>query len=364
MNRKKITAIVCAAYISGSATIFPGNLTFGEYLQASVQENFYHKASAQELAVDAAASEDEKNLSDDEAAKEYEKLIADAQEARRQVEEALKVFKQAKEQETAAKETSIVQKQQQDENDNFIDGNLLPGDYKQGYEFADNNTDSNVLFDVTPPPDDDATRFDYDPGSTYQVYCRPGFTTDVQLAPGEKVLKITAGDKINWEYRYMADKNGYHLYISPTQMGIETNLIIITDKHNYQLMLATSKQFYPIVKWNYPQEHYEVQDDKNIVMEVKSVDQLNFKYNISRAEEYPWAPECVFDDGFRTFIRLAPGKADKYRPLLMIKKAGRWMLTQYAVKSGALVVGETFREGMLILGNGEQRKTVRIEKEI
>ena len=328
MNSKKVTAIAIAAYISGSAAIFPGNLSFGEFLKDSVQQNFYHKAAAQEVEEDTAAA----------LKKENEKLLEDARETRKQMQEVLKALKEKNAEQNVRQEPlpqlpEVEDTYRQNEQNGYVDGNL-----------------------------EDATRFDYDPGSTYQVYCRPGFTTDVQLAPGEKVLKITAGDKINWEYRYMADRNGYHLYISPTQMGLETNLIIITDKHNYQLTLATSKQFYPIVMWNYPQEFYDVQDDKNIVMEVKSVDQLDFKYNVSRAEEYPWTPECVFDDGFRTFIRLAPGKADKYRPLLMIKKAGRWMLAQYAVKSDAFVVAETFREAMLVMGDGAQRKTVRITK--
>lgn len=356
MNSKKVTAIAIAAYISGSAAIFPGNLSFGEFLKDSVQQNFYHKAAAQEVEEDTAAA----------LKKENEKLLEDARETRKQMQEVLKALKEKNAEQNVRQEPlpqlpEVEDTYRQNEQNGYVDGNLEPGDYMQGYEFA-GSSDSNVIYDVTPPPDDDATRFDYDPGSTYQVYCRPGFSTDVQLAPGEKVLKITAGDKINWEYRYMADRNGYHLYISPTQMGLETNLIIITDKHNYQLTLATSKQFYPIVMWNYPQEFYDVQDDKNIVMEVKSVDQLDFKYNVSRAEEYPWTPECVFDDGFRTFIRLAPGKADKYRPLLMIKKAGRWMLAQYAVKSDAFVVAETFREAMLVMGDGAQRKTVRITK--
>lgn len=233
----------------------------------------------------------------------------------------------------------------------------------QGYEFED-NYDSSVIYDVTPPPEDDAVRYDYDAGSTYQVYCRPGFTTDIQLQKGEKVLKITAGDKTNWEYRYLQSTNGYHLYISPVQMGLETNIIIITDKHNYQLRLSTDKQFYPIVRWNYPQEYYEVQDEKNIIMEVKSVDQLDFSYSISQSETYPWTPETVFSDGFRTFIRMPQQQAEKYRPLLMIKKNGKWVLAQYAIKNDAIVVGEIFTEAMLMIGNADNRKIVRIVKNV
>ena len=160
----------------------------------------------------------------------------------------------------------------------------------------------------------------------------------------------------------MPTNEGYHLYISPVQMGLETNLIIITDKHNYQLRLSTDKQFYPIVRWNYPQEYYEVQDEKNIVMEVKSVDQLDFNYSITQAESYPWTPETVFSDGFRTFIRMPQQQAEKYRPLLMVKKGGKWLLAQYAIKNDAIVVGEVFNEAMLMIGNADNRKIVRINK--
>lgn len=347
MDKQKIISVTLAVCCMGSIAMANEQLTMRERVNRILHpENV--EQSVQAEPVDNAASEND----------EIQQLLEETRQARKQLETMIK------NQKVAEKHEQENSSQQESPNAVFNDIQeplVMRGDILQGYQF-DDNYDSSVIYDVTPPPDDDAIRFDYDAGSTYQVYCRPGFTTDVQLQKGEKVLKITAGDKTNWEYRYMPTNEGYHLYISPVQMGLETNLIIITDKHNYQLRLSTDKQFYPIVRWNYPQEYYEVQDEKNIVMEVKSVDQLDFNYSITQAESYPWTPETVFSDGFRTFIRMPQQQAEKYRPLLMVKKGGKWLLAQYAIKNDAIVVGEVFNEAMLMIGNADNRKIVRINK--
>lgn len=349
MDKQKIIAVTLAVCCMGSIAMANEQLTMRERVNRILHPDNVDQ-SVQSSSVEDVASDND----------EIQQLLEETRQARKQLEAMI-------ENQKAAEKHYQDNRSKAEETQNFtVDDNIqkplvMRGDILQGYQF-DDNYDSSVIYDVTPPPDDDAIRFDYDAGSTYQVYCRPGFTTDVQLQKGEKVLKITAGDKTNWEYRYMPANDGYHLYISPVQMGLETNLIIITDKHNYQLRLSTDKQFYPIVRWNYPQEYYEVQDEKNIVMEVKSVDQLDFNYSITQAEKYPWTPETVFSDGFRTFIRMPQQQAEKYRPLLMVKKGGKWMLAQYAIKNDAIVVGEVFTEAMLMIGNADNRKIVRINR--
>lgn len=349
MDKQKIIAVTLAVCCMGSIAMANEQLTMRESVNRLLHPDNVDQ-SVQSSSVEDATSDND----------EIQQLLEETRQARKQL-EAMIENQKAAEKHYQDNRSKAEETQDFTADDNIQEPLVMRGDILQGYQF-DDNYDSSVIYDVTPPPDDDAVRYDYDPGSTYQVYCRPGFTTDVQLQKGEKVLKITAGDKTNWEYRYMPANDGYHLYISPVQMGLETNLIIITDKHNYQLRLSTDKQFYPIVRWNYPQEYYEVQDEKNIVMEVKSVDQLDFNYSITQAESYPWTPETVFSDGFRTFIRMPQQQAEKYRPLLMIKKGGKWMLAQYAIKNNAIVVGEVFNEAMLMIGNADNRKIVRINK--
>lgn len=97
----------------------------------------------------------------------------------------------------------------------------------------------------------DAVYLDYDSCSTYDIYCRPGAITDVRLEHGEKLLHIIAGRDVGLEYRCIDDGRGWHIYLQPIQKGMETNMVVATDKRNYQLNIRSNEHYWPIVLWRY-----------------------------------------------------------------------------------------------------------------
>lgn len=190
---------------------------------------------------------------------------------------------------------------------------------------------------------DDCLFLDYHSGKVDRVLLTPGYLTDIQLQKGETLERITMGDRSRWEvHTYYDDiKDVYHVYIQPTQDNLETNIIIATNRHHYQLLLVASEFNNPIVKWNYPNEQlmFNNQENKDVIMEVNSPDKLNFDYAISRKNNYDWTPRYIFDDGFNTYMTIDPDIYESINPAIFtINRIGNMVLVDYEKINGNIVI--------------------------
>lgn len=198
--------------------------------------------------------------------------------------------------------------------------------------------------------------FTYRRGESYEVSSAPGYITDIQLMAGEQLLNITIGDTRSWtiETKAISGQNKWHVYVKPLQVGISTNAIIETDKHTYSLRLVAEREYAPIVSWIYPEEREAVYKPEGVTMEVESVQELNFDYKVSKAKKYPWAPETVFDDGFKTYFVLSNEAAMKYTPAVFQKRAsGQLIHLDYRVINNMLVVNKVCEEFFLCTDNND-----------
>lgn len=192
---------------------------------------------------------------------------------------------------------------------------------------------------------EDSLLLEYRSGVVNKIYCCPGYVTDIQLQLGEQIQRITTGDKSRWNietfFSDVLEGGRWHIYLRPLQLGLETNIIIATDKHNYQILAATDTLYNPIVEWNYPGEtqEYDSGIKSQKVLEVESVDKLNFSYIISKSKRYSWTPNFVFDDGFRTYINIPEDVLHKINPaLFMVNQDGTLVFVNYLISNGNLVV--------------------------
>lgn len=198
--------------------------------------------------------------------------------------------------------------------------------------------------------------FTYRRGESYEVSSAPGYITDIQLMAGEQLLNITIGDTRSWtiETKAISGQNTWHVYVKPLQVGISTNAIIETDKHTYSLRLVAERDYAPIVSWIYPEEREAVYKPEGVTMEVESVQELNFDYKVSKDKKYPWAPETVFDDGFKTYFVLSNEAAMKYTPAVFQKRAsGQLIHLDYRVINNMLVVNKVCEEFFLCTDNDD-----------
>jgi len=212
---------------------------------------------------------------------------------------------------------------------------------------------------------DAITKYQFSEGALYQVYTAPKHITDISLQPGETLNgSPCAGDTINWKLVHTISGTGKtaieHIYVKPVKPGLETNLIITTNKRSYYIQLKSFEITYMTgVSWNY-------QDDKMIGFENKvlrgaigvdlSLNDLNFNYKIEG--EAPFKPIAVFDDDKnKTYIQFSPSIAQTELPPLFVlssEKKAQLVNYRYSVANNYFVVDCIFESAMLKMGTKKQ----------
>ena len=210
--------------------------------------------------------------------------------------------------------------------------------------------------------------FFYSSGALFKIYCKEGFLTDIQLQPNEEVQYINGGDTVRWIVEKAQSGSGkdriWHIYLKPIQTGLETNIVINTDKHSYQIQAQSTNWYNPIVRWNYPHEQQaaffrqqaketKLQEDE-ITMAPSSPDKLNFNYNI-KGKTYTWTPIVAFDDGTKTYIKMPATLATGEAPVLFIKDKKQLKMVNYRIKNNYYIVDRLFKEAELRVGEDAVR---------
>ena len=200
---------------------------------------------------------------------------------------------------------------------------------------------------------ENAALYEYRRGESYEVYAAPGFISDVQLKPGEQITGITIGDAISWsvETRLAADKT-WHVYVKPLQLGVVTNMIINTDRHYYSLRLIADSDYRPVVSWTYPGEAREEYNPQGISMEVESVQDINFDYDVDG--RYSWTPETVFDDGAKTYLVLPEGAATRHTPVVFQKRGGMLLNLDYRIVNNTIILDRVCDEIYLVTSSTDR----------
>ena len=159
--------------------------------------------------------------------------------------------------------------------------------------------------------------YDYDPDWVYEVYAMPLRACDIVLEPGENVLEAPfVSDSVRWQLgagvSYQQGAPVQHIYVKPSETGIEASLIINTDRRVYHIILRSyTTTHMPITRWNY----YAAAMPNNIFApSSRGADSqppdgadpryLSFNYKITYSwfKKPRWLPRLVFDDGKKTYI--------------------------------------------------------------
>ncbi len=189
---------------------------------------------------------------------------------------------------------------------------------------------------------------DYVNGMMNTIYTKVGYTTVVIMPAGEKLERVTIGDRQRFNVSTVLDKSSgcWHIYLQPIQMDVETNIVIATNRHLFNATLATSEMFRPFVKWiNVPGAVESVNiEDGSLDLGVKDVNSLNFGYKRSGKGNYPWAPLNVFDDkGAHTFISFDGKALDRYHPVILTRGANDEMkLVPYSRYKNTYIIDSVY----------------------
>jgi P-type conjugative transfer protein TrbG len=230
---------------------------------------------------------------------------------------------------------------------------------------------------------DGAIRFLF--GATQpSIVCAVLQVCDVELQPGEQVNSLHLGDTARWTVEPAVTGSGksevQHLIIKPMDTGLETSLIVTTDRRTYHLRLRSHRtEFMPRVAFTYPEdamakwEQIKKQEStaySNQVMPTTGeyLGNLDFDYTIE-GKASGWKPLRVYNDGVKTIIQMPSTMSQAEAPILLVVRKDGGLFTDedsvqvnYRLQNDRYIVDSIFDKAILVAGVGSSQDRVTIRK--
>jgi len=216
--------------------------------------------------------------------------------------------------------------------------------------------------------------FAYDPGRVYEVWTAPLRVTTLTLSPGENVTAKAAGDTVRWQIGETQSGEGpaqrAHVMIKPLQRGLETNLVLTTNRRVYLLQLrsGTPEAFNAAVTWDVgalldtsgPSTAPNAPEPPGLTSPRGPLD-AGFRIT-PRGRRPAWTPTAVMTDGAHTFLAFPESLASGEAPALFaLSPDGQAQLVNYRQQGGLWVVDRVLQAAELRVG-GRKAQVVRIER--
>ena len=217
------------------------------------------------------------------------------------------------------------------------------------------------------------------------VVCAPLRVCIVELQAGEKIVgEPHIGDSVRWNISPAmygtGDQTTSIIVLKPQSPGLDTNLLVTTDRRAYYLRLISKPEEYvarvafayaeddSARKWQHQmaaqraQEKLERRSSETLAA-IVAADKLNFDYRIKGGDDNI-RPRRVFDDGAKTYIQMPAEIQHREAPvLLVIGSDGKGEMTNYRVKNQTYIVDRLFDHATLVLGSGKKAQKVEISRE-
>ena len=215
------------------------------------------------------------------------------------------------------------------------------------------------------------------------VVCAPLRVCMIELQAGEKLVgEPHIGDSIRWNLSPAMYGSGALstsvIVLKPQGPGLDTNLLITTDRRAYYLRLLSKPEDYVArVAFAYPddednQRKWQQQLAEQKAQQIKStriaelppnaVDSMFFNYRVKGDDII--RPIRVFDDGKKTYIQMSEVAKNREAPVLVvIGPDGKQEMVNYRVKDDMYIVDRLFERAELILGSGKKARKVEINRE-
>jgi P-type conjugative transfer protein TrbG len=215
------------------------------------------------------------------------------------------------------------------------------------------------------------------------VVCAVLKACDIELQPGEQVNNLNGGDP-----RYIVEPavsgsgatEVQHLILKPQDVGLDTNLVVTTNRRAYHINLRSSRTEYMArVGFIYPEDamakwdavkmrEAKLKQDQTIPQTKENIGELSFAYDIKGKAS--WKPVRVYNDGVKTIIQMPATMAQTEAPtLLLVRKEGglfsddETVTVNYRVQGDRFIVDSVFQKAILIAGVGRDQDRVTITRE-
>lgn len=207
---------------------------------------------------------------------------------------------------------------------------------------------------------------------------------DVQLQAGERVTAMHLGDSVRWMVEPaasgVAGRIAQHLVIKPLDAGLDTTMLVTTDRRTYHFRLrSTRNEYLPKVTFQYADElaerwaslqrvQQQAVQQRTLPASRELIDDLDFNYRVvGRA---PWKPVRVYNDGTRTTIEMPESIKHHEAPVLFLVRGtpgllskGEQVMVNYRVKGNRFIVDSVFDKAVLVTGVGRNQVSVTLTRE-
>jgi P-type conjugative transfer protein TrbG len=210
------------------------------------------------------------------------------------------------------------------------------------------------------------------------IVCAPLRVCILELEAGEKIIgEPHVGDSVRWLISPASSGRGVEetplVVLKPKQTGLDTTLLITTDRRAYYLRLISKPDDYLArVGFAYPedevrrwkaataeQERRRQQEAQTKITAVESIENLYFDYRILGSDENI-RPIRVVDDGKKTYIQMTANAVHRETPALVIVSGDGAEMVNYRVKGDMYIVDRLFERGALVLGSGKTARKADI----
>lgn len=217
------------------------------------------------------------------------------------------------------------------------------------------------------------------------LVCAPLRVCILELQAGERIVgEPQIGDSVRWNISPGAygdgDQSTQMIVIKPQEAGLDTNLLVATDRRAYYLRLVSKPQEYVArVAFRYPEDENsqkwkqhlieqrsqerDAKHQQDILPAMITAEKLNFGYRVIGGNEH-LRPLRVYDDGAKTYIQMKPEMQNREAPALVVLGAdGKGEMTNYRVREQTYIVDRLFDRARLVLGSGKKAQRVEISRE-
>lgn len=208
---------------------------------------------------------------------------------------------------------------------------------------------------------------EYDPDKIVNIIGKNGIQTMLIFDDDERIENIAVGDSAAWQVT--PNKRANRLFVKPTMVNADTNLTVITNRHEYLFQLKTQRgDALPMysLRFVYPKAPEEPASRGAIeiaespppahpvsVVEKTRVTELNYGWKMKGAKSL--FPDRIFDDG--QFVYLRWGEDVTPPAIFELQPDGTQSPVNQSVQDGYVVIDHVPPELMLRLGKKKVRLT-------
>jgi type IV secretion system protein VirB9 len=225
------------------------------------------------------------------------------------------------------------------------------------------------------------------------LVCAPLRVCAIELQSGEHLQsQPQIGDSRRWEITPVLSGSGLDetpiLIVKPIEAGLETDIIVPTDKRTYVVRLVSDPtRFVSRLAFQYPdedrakwaafaarqdeakrnaetvaQERREKDQKAGVLpMADNAVDRLYLDYKLSGDEHL--RPDHVFDDGQHTYLIYPNDGRFRELPTLLLVVNDKSELVNFRVDGSRYIVDRLFDKAILVVGVGKKQTRVTITRE-